>query len=201
MVQLGHIENQLEMKAEELHQLQEDQKRNEGSARSLNISASQKDDRIEELEEALRESVRITADREMVLHNETQLRMQISDKVVRLEQRLESLQNAQSLKCSECRPNRRRVDDLQKRLDQLLSERRSHLHELFDMKQEALEAAISERDAQLALLEVTGIKTARIAQQADDLKADRKRLMQLMKHQNEKRVELLQEYQQQLPAN
>ena len=55
-------------------------------------------------------------------------------KVVRLEQRLESLQNAQSLKCSECRPNRRRVDDLQKRLDQLLSERRSHLHELFDMK-------------------------------------------------------------------
>lgn len=82
MVQLGHIENQLEMKAEELHQLQEDQKRNEGSARSLNISASQKDDRIEELEEALRESVRITADREMVLHNETQLRMQISDKVL-----------------------------------------------------------------------------------------------------------------------
>ena len=50
-------------------------------------------------------------------------------------------------------------------------------------RQEALEAAISERDAQLALLELTGIKTARIAQQVDDLKADRKRLMQLMKHQ------------------
>lgn len=200
MAQLGHVESQFEFQAAELHQLQEDQRRNEGSARSHRISASQKDDRIEELEEALRESVRITADREMALHNETQLRIQISEKVARMEQRLESFRNAQSLKCSDCRPNRHRVDDLQKRLDHLLAERRSHLHELFDMKQEALEAAISERDAQLALLEVTGIKTARIAQQVDDLKADRKRLMQLMKHQNEKRVELLQEYQQ-LPAN
>jgi len=192
--QLQRVERQLELKAEEFRQLQEDQ--------SARISASQKDDdRIEELEEALRESVRITADRELALHSETQQRMQISEKVGRLEQRLESLQNASNLKCSDCRPNRRRVGDLQDRLDQLLAERSSHLRELFDMKQEALEAAISERDAQLALLEVTGIKTARIAQQADDLKADRKRLMQLMKHQNEKRVELLQEYQQQLPAN
>lgn len=51
-----------------------------------------------------------------------------------MEQRLESFRNAQSLKCSDCRPNRHRVDDLQKRLDHLLAERRSHLHELFDMK-------------------------------------------------------------------
>lgn len=50
-------------------------------------------------------------------------------------------------------------------------------------RQEALEAAISERDAQLGLLEVSGIKTARAAERADDLRADRKRLMQLMKQQ------------------
>lgn len=81
MAQLGHVESQFEFQAAELHQLQEDQRRNEGSARSHRISASQKDDRIEELEEALRESVRITADREMALHNETQLRIQISEKV------------------------------------------------------------------------------------------------------------------------
>ncbi|EFX72241.1 hypothetical protein DAPPUDRAFT_326464 [Daphnia pulex] len=62
------------------------------------------------------------------------------------------------------------------------------------MKQEALEAAISERDAQLGLLEVSGIKTARAAERADDLRADRKRLMQMMKQQNEKRVKLLLEY-------
>ena len=81
-------------------------------------------------------------------------------------------------------------------------------------RQEALEAAISERDAQLGLLEVSGIKTARAAERADELRADRKRLMQMMKQQvrrnsriilytifvmlhflqNEKRVKLLLEY-------
>lgn len=54
---------------------------------------------------------------------------------------------------------------------------------LFAGRQEALEAAISERDAQLGLLEVSGIKTARAAERADDLRADRKRLMQMMKQQ------------------
>lgn len=54
---------------------------------------------------------------------------------------------------------------------------------LYLHRQEALEAAISERDAQLGLLEVSGIKTARAAERADDLRADRKRLMQLMKQQ------------------
>jgi RIM-binding protein of the cytomatrix active zone len=50
-------------------------------------------------------------------------------------------------------------------------------------RQEALEAAISERDSQLALLEVSGIKTAKTAEHADRLKADKKRLMELMKEQ------------------
>jgi len=50
-------------------------------------------------------------------------------------------------------------------------------------RQEALEAAISERDSQLALLEVSGIKTAKTAEHADQLRADRKRLMELMKEQ------------------
>ena len=54
---------------------------------------------------------------------------------------------------------------------------------LFQTRQEALEAAISERDAQLGLLEVAGIKTAKVADRAEDLKAERKRLMDLMKKQ------------------
>lgn len=160
------------------------------SAKSLDL----KEDRIEELEEALRESVRITADREVALDAETQHRTILDQKVGQLEQRLQSMHNAKSLKCHQCRPNRLKLQELQSRLSQLLAERRGHLHELFDMKQEALEAAISERDAQLGLLEVSGIKTARAAERADDLRADRKRLMQMMKQQNEKRVKLLLEY-------
>ena len=53
----------------------------------------------------------------------------------------------------------------------------------FHSRQQALEAAISERDAQLGLLEVSGIKTAKAAERADHLKFDRKRLMELMRQQ------------------
>lgn len=162
---------------------------------------SEKDDRIEELEEALRESVRITAEREVALDGETAIRIKSEEEIRRLEQRLQSTQNAQSLKCHHCRPNRQRLQELEIRLSKLLAERREHLHELFEMKQEALEAAISERDAQLGLLEVAGIKTAKVADRAEDLKAERKRLMDLMKQQNEKRVQLLMDYEDNLSSH
>jgi len=135
------------------------------------------------------------------LDAETKHRVELADRIGRLEQRLLSLQNAQSLKCPVCRPNWQRRQELESRLNRLLAERRAHLHELFDMKQEALEAAISERDSQLALLEVSGIKTAKTAEHADRLKADKKRLMELMKEQNEKRVKMLQEFEQEPSPN
>lgn len=47
-----------------------------------NSSLAEKDDRIEELEEALRESVRITADRELALDAETQQRILLNQKVL-----------------------------------------------------------------------------------------------------------------------
>jgi hypothetical protein len=50
-------------------------------------------------------------------------------------------------------------------------------------RQEALEAAISEKDAHLALLEVSGIRTARQAEEADQLHADRRRLMEKLKEE------------------
>lgn len=115
------------------------------------------EERIEELEEALRESVRITADREVALDAEMQRSNQLDEKVRsssdiatcssrttfyyffstqvgKLEQRLQSIQNAQNLKCRQCRPNRRKLQALETRLGKLLAERRTHLHELFDMK-------------------------------------------------------------------
>ncbi|PNF29431.1 hypothetical protein B7P43_G06850 [Cryptotermes secundus] len=154
----------------------------------------QKDERIEELEEALRESVRITAEREMVLQEEESCRKQIMEKVGKLEQRLLSLQTAHALRCSTCRPLLMRLQELERRLTQLLAERREHLQDLAQMKQEALEAAISEKDAHLALLEVSGIRTARQAEEADQLHADRRRLMEKLKEENEWSVRLLQEY-------
>ncbi|XP_046688547.1 ELKS/Rab6-interacting/CAST family member 1-like [Homalodisca vitripennis] len=160
-----------------------------------------KEERIEELEEALRESVRITADREKGLQQEEVRRKQIMEKVGKLEQRLLSLQTAHALRCSTCRPLLTRMQQLERRLTQLLDERGEHLQELTHMKQEALEAAISEKDAHLALLEVSGLRTARHAEEAEQLRADRKRLMDRLKLETEHSMRLLQEYTPPPPLN
>lgn len=52
---------------------------------------------------------------------------------------------------------------------------------IFAFRKEALKAAVSEKDAHLALLEHSGIKTAAQSEQADQLKADRKWLLEKLK--------------------
>uniref|UniRef100_A0A1B6DN61 Uncharacterized protein n=2 Tax=Clastoptera arizonana TaxID=38151 RepID=A0A1B6DN61_9HEMI len=116
------------------------------------------------------------------------------EKVGKLEQRLLSLQTAHALRCSTCHPLLTRLQDLERRLTQLLEERSLHLQELTHMKQEALEAAISEKDAHLALLEVSGLRTIHHAKEAESLKADRKRLMERLKQETEQNMRLLEEY-------
>lgn len=54
--------------------------------------------------------------------------------VGKLEQRLLSLQTAHALRCSTCRPLLTRQQDLERRLTQLLAERRGHLQDLAQMK-------------------------------------------------------------------
>lgn len=48
-------------------------------------------------------------------------------------------------------------------------------------RRESLKAAVSEKDAHLALLEHSGIKTASQADQAEKLKADRTKLLEKLK--------------------
>lgn len=50
-------------------------------------------------------------------------------------------------------------------------------------RREALEAAISEKDAHLALLEMTGIRNARQAEEVDRLKMDKRRLVERLKQE------------------
>lgn len=44
-----------------------------------------------------------------------------------------------------------------------------------------MEAAISEKDSHLAILEMTGIRNARQAEEVDNLKLDKKRLVEMLK--------------------
>lgn len=50
-------------------------------------------------------------------------------------------------------------------------------------RQEALEAAISEKDAHLALLEMSGIRTERQACEVDQLRKDKRRLMERLRRE------------------
>lgn len=94
------------------------------------------------------------------------------------------------------------MNSLELRLSRLVSERKEHLQELAHMKyvyfnlnfplvsfltlfsrREALEAAISEKDAHLALLEMSGIRSARQADEADRLRTDKRRLVERLKQE------------------
>lgn len=181
---------------EEIHSLEEELKKNEKieELEQLVVVVKQKNERIEELEEALRQSVRIATDMEMEKRDEEDRRKEITEKLSKLEVRLASAQNAQNLRCTSCRPLRQRLSQLEARYNNLVSERRHHLQELFDMKHEALTSALSEKDAHLALLEVGGVRCSRTAQEIDSLKKERGKLLEAIKHQGEDRVRLSQEY-------
>ncbi|CAB3370239.1 Hypothetical predicted protein [Cloeon dipterum] len=160
-----------------------------GSAAAYSLYSSERtdNDHIEELQEALRESVRITV-------QEEQKRHELASKVDALEKKIRSLQSAKSERCSTCRPLLSQIPALQQKLENVLRERRSHLEDLLHMKQEALEAALSEKDAHLALLEVSGVKNAFQAEQLERLKSDRARLKLRLQFETEQAARLIQQF-------
>uniref|UniRef100_A0A8C4H9B2 ELKS/RAB6-interacting/CAST family member 1a n=1 Tax=Dicentrarchus labrax TaxID=13489 RepID=A0A8C4H9B2_DICLA len=68
-------------------------------------------------------------------------------------------------------------------LSTLRAERRKHLEEVLEMKQEALLAAISEKDANIALLELSSSKKKKTQDEVALLKREKDRLVQQLKQQ------------------
>jgi hypothetical protein len=194
---VGRLQKEIDQKSNIILQLREQLKGLEANplptdedVEEMARLAEEKDSRIAELEDALRESMIISTKREEVLHQEEKKRKQILEKVSKLEQRLLSLQAAQAMRCHSCRPYVSRMSKLELKLSQLVAERKEHLQELAQMKREALESAISEKDAHLALLEMSGIRSARQADEADRLRTDKRRLVERLKKENELSVSL-----------
>ncbi|XP_041486874.1 ELKS/Rab6-interacting/CAST family member 1 isoform X5 [Microtus oregoni] len=75
-------------------------------------------------------------------------------------------------------------------LTNLRAERRKHLEEVLEMKQEALLAAISEKDANIALLELSSSKK-KTQEEVAALKREKDRLVQQLKHQTQNRMKLM----------
>ncbi|CAI2350880.1 unnamed protein product [Caenorhabditis sp. 36 PRJEB53466] len=132
--------------------------------------------RIEELEEALRESVSITAEREVHLSQQKHHLQQMSSQL-----------NEARKEISDLRRNKQNLSETGDR-DQMIraieAERRQHLEQLFRLKQEALLAAISEKDTHLALLE----KSRGPRDEIETIRRHKDALMRKLKQENERRV-------------
>ncbi|XP_070926752.1 ELKS/Rab6-interacting/CAST family member 1 isoform X2 [Macaca nemestrina] len=160
------------------------------SSQQLQDSLRKKDDRIEELEEALRESVQITAEREMVLAQEESARTNAEKQVEELLMAMEKVkQELESMK-AKLSSTQQSLAEKETHLTNLRAERRKHLEEVLEMKQEALLAAISEKDANIALLELSSSKK-KTQEEVAALKREKDRLVQQLKQQTQNRMKLM----------
>ncbi|XP_015208552.2 ELKS/Rab6-interacting/CAST family member 1 isoform X6 [Lepisosteus oculatus] len=179
------------------------------SSQQLQDTLRQKDNRIEELEEALRESVQITAEREMVLAQEEAARSHAEKqqlyepmhdsnhagfKWFKMEELLAAMekvkQELESMK-AKLSSTQQSLAEKEAHLTTLRAERRKHLEEVLEMKQEALLAAISEKDANIALLELSSSKKKKTQDEVAALKREKDRLVQQLKQQTQNRMKLM----------
>uniref|UniRef100_A0A3B4X7R5 ELKS/RAB6-interacting/CAST family member 1 n=1 Tax=Seriola lalandi dorsalis TaxID=1841481 RepID=A0A3B4X7R5_SERLL len=194
-------------------QLMEEAKKREDnlseSSQQIKDSLRQKEDRIEELEEALRESVQITAEREVVLAQEEQARTQSEkqlshiplhefttagfrwSKVEDLLVAMEKVKQELEVMKAKLSSTQLSLAEKEGHLTALRAERRKHLEEVLEMKQEALLAAISEKDANIALLELSSSKKKKTQEEVAALKREKDSLVQQLKQQTQNRMKLM----------
>lgn len=151
----------------------------------------QKSERIEELEEALRESVQITAEREMVLAQEESARSLQEKRMEELLGAMEKVKQELESMRAKLASTQHSLGEKEAHLSTLRAERRKHLEEVLEMKQEALLAAISEKDANIALLELSSSKKKKTQDEVALLKREKDRLVQQLKQQTQNRMKLM----------
>ncbi|XP_032445064.1 ELKS/Rab6-interacting/CAST family member 1-like isoform X1 [Xiphophorus hellerii] len=176
-------------------QLMEDAKKREDnlneSSQQVKDSLHQKEERIEELEEALRESVQITAEREVVLAQEEQARSHAEKQVEDLLVAMEKVKQELEVMKAKLSSTQLSLAEKEGHLTALRAERRKHLEEVLEMKQEALLAAISEKDANIALLELSSSKKKKTQEEVSALKREKDSLVQQLKQQTQNRMKLM----------
>ncbi|MCP9266078.1 ELKS/Rab6-interacting/CAST family member 1 [Dirofilaria immitis] len=135
--------------------------------------------RVEELEEALRESVSITAERELHVAQQKQLSQQLAAQLTECRRELNELRRHVKKSTS---------NEREEVLRSLEVEKRRHIEQLLQLKHEALVAAIAEKDAHIALLEQS---RERPREEIETLRHHKDKLMEKLKEENERRSQLL----------
>uniref|UniRef100_A0A8C9ZG28 ELKS/RAB6-interacting/CAST family member 1 n=1 Tax=Sander lucioperca TaxID=283035 RepID=A0A8C9ZG28_SANLU len=198
---LREMENEKNDKEKKIHELErqmKDQskkvanlKHKEQLEKSRNDTLRLKEERIEELEEALRESVQITAEREVVLAQEEQARTHSEKQVEDLLVAMERVKQELDVMKAKLSSTQLSLAEKEGHLTSLRAERRKHLEEVLEMKQEALLAAISEKDANIALLELSSSKKKKTQEEVAALKREKDGLVHQLKQQTQNRMKLM----------
>ncbi|XP_047187082.1 ERC protein 2-like [Scophthalmus maximus] len=148
-------------------------------------------ERIRQLEMALRESMNTSAHREALWAQEEAARVHAQRELEELMGALEKTRqelDATKLRLSSTQQSLHEKDG---HLDSLHQERRKQLEEILEMKQQTLLAAISEKDANIALLELSSSKRKKAQEEVMALKREKDRLMHQLKQQTQSRMKLI----------
>merc|ERR1719356_1851326 len=138
--------------------------------------------------------IKVSVTEDYLLDEQDKRFEEAAEKIMRLEQRVTCLQNANNVNsCATCRPLRAHVQKIERQLVSLTQERKGQLEELYELKQEALSSAVSEKDAHLQWLEVAGegSSNAHTRGTLERLRRERRDLLNRMKEENENRMALI----------
>ncbi|XP_067400566.1 ERC protein 2 isoform X1 [Emydura macquarii macquarii] len=166
-----------------------------------------KDKKIAELERHMKDQNKKVANLKHNQQMEKKKNAQLLEEVRRREDnmtdnsqhlQLEELMNALEKTRQELDATKARLASTQQSLAEkeahlanLRIERRKQLEEILEMKQEALLAAISEKDANIALLELSASKKKKTQEEVMALKREKDRLVHQLKQQTQNRMKLM----------
>ncbi|XP_060095756.1 ERC protein 2 isoform X8 [Heteronotia binoei] len=166
-----------------------------------------KDKKIAELERHMKDQNKKVANLKHNQQIEKKKNAQLLEEVRRREDnmtdnsqhlQLEELRNALDKTRQELEATKARLSSTQQSLAEkeahlanLRIERRKQLEEILEMKQEALLAAISEKDANIALLELSASKKKKTQEEVMALKREKDRLVHQLKQQTQNRMKLM----------
>ncbi|XP_065817330.1 ERC protein 2 isoform X3 [Labrus bergylta] len=148
-------------------------------------------ERIRELEKALRESMNTSAHREALWAQEEADRVQAQRQLEELMGALEKTRQELDTTKLHLSSTQQSLHERDGHLNSLRQERRKQLEEILEMKQQALLAAISEKDANIALLELSSSKRKKSQEEVIALKREKDRLMHQLKQQTQSRMKLI----------
>ncbi|XP_005103673.1 ERC protein 2 isoform X2 [Aplysia californica] len=192
---MGTLKRSQQTEKKKNAQLLEEARKREDSmtdeSSSLSTAIKKSTERVEELEEALRQSVIITAEREMAM---AELQTQIEDSKTAMEEmraEVEMLQHSSQDYQDKLAQLSRQLEDKDNKLRRVVAERQRQMQEVLETKQEALQATISEKDSTLALLEMTSTKNQKNMEEIDRLTQEKHKLQSQLREVTTSRMKLM----------